>query len=148
MKTLKDILLTEAKRPAVLDDCAVLIDEEVASKGGLSGLAIKASFKIVKALKPGMIRDSVDYLLDDFVDRLQPFYDDFQNQGAAGGIEKFVVAKSAPIAETLLGITDARASRSKNKVIKSAYEKLRPEGKRQVEAAMPRIGKMLAKHGA
>ena len=148
MKTLKDLLLAEGKRPTVLDDCTKLIDEEVDSKGGLSGMGIKMAFKTVKMLKPGMIRESVDYLLDDFVEKLEPYFADYQNQAVAGGIEKFVVGKAGPIAETLLGITDARAARSKTKVIKGAYEKLRPEGKRQVEAAMPRVGRMLAKHGA
>lgn len=147
MKTLKENLLVEGKRPVVLDDCTKLIDEEVDSKGGLSGMAIKLAFKTVKALKPGMIRESVDYLLDEFVEKMEPFYAEYQNQGAAGGIEKLVTSKAAPIADALLSITDARAARSKNKVIKGAYEKLRPEGKRQVEAAMPRVGRMLAKHG-
>jgi hypothetical protein len=110
-------------------------------------MAIKLAFKAVKALKPGMIRESVDYLLDDFVEKMEPFYAEHQNQGAAGGIEKLVTSKAGPIADALLTITDARAARSKNKVIKGAYEKLRPEGKRQVEAAMPRVGRMLAKHG-
>lgn len=148
MATLKELLLTEGKRPALLTDCARLIDEEVDSKTGLSGMGIKMAFKTVKMLKPGMIPDSVDFLLDDFIEKMEPYYADFQNQKAAGGIESFVVSKAGPIAEALLGITDARASRSKNKVIKGAYEKLRPEGKRQVEAAMPRVGRLLAKHGA
>lgn len=148
MKNIKDIVLAGDKRPAVLEDCSRLIDEEVASKGGLSGVGIKLAYKTVKALKPTMIRDSVDFLLDDFLDRLQPFYETFQNQKLAGGIEQFVVSNASPIAEALLGITDARAAKSKNNIVKGAYGKLRPEGKKQVEAAMPRIGRMLAKHGA
>ena len=150
MKTLKELLLAEGKRPALLDDCTRLIDEEVDSKTGLSGIGIKMCFKTVKMLKPGMIRESVDYLLDDFVEKMETFYAEYEggNPKAAGGIEEFVVSKAGSISETLLGITDARAARSKNKVIKGAYDKLRPEGKRQVETAMPRIGRLLAKHGA
>lgn len=151
MPTLTELLLTPEKRPVVIADCTRLIDEEVDSKTGLSGMGIKLAFKTVKALKPGMIPESVEFLIDDFVGRMESFYVEYladPKLKAAGGIEKFVVTKSGPIAEALLGITDARAAKSKNKVIKGAYERLRPEGKRQVEAAMPRVGRLLAKHGA
>jgi len=42
MPTLKDLLLAPAKRPAVVKDCVQLVDAEVAAKGGLAGMALKA----------------------------------------------------------------------------------------------------------
>src|SRR5919198_4629470 len=66
-RTLQEILLTEDRRPQVVDDCEQLIDNEVAGKNGASGLAIKASYKIVKAVRPDMIRHASDKLLTDFV---------------------------------------------------------------------------------
>ena len=39
-------------RPKVVADCGKLIEEEVDSKGGLSGFAVKAAFAVVKAVKP------------------------------------------------------------------------------------------------
>lgn len=74
MPTVAEALLAEGKRPAVVADCATLIDEEVASKSGLGGLAIKTAFATVKALKRGIIPESVNALLDDFVVELEPFY--------------------------------------------------------------------------
>ena len=89
----------------------------------------------------------MDALLDDFVKRMEPFYERYQ-AGGAGGFEKFVSQQAAPMADGLLGITDDRAGRSKNDTLKGAYKKLRPEGKKHVEAAMPRIGRLLVRHGA
>ena len=152
MATLKDLLLSETKRPLVVEDSVRVINEEVESKGGLSGMVIKTAFKVVKAVKTGIIKESVEALLDDFVARLEPHYENYQaglqNQAGPAGIEKYVTANAPVLADALLGITDARAKKSTNRALKGAYEKLRPEGKRQVEAAMPRIGRMLAKHGA
>ena len=61
------LLADPARRPALLTDCERLIEAEVDSKSGLSGLAIKAAYKVVCAVKPGIIRESMDGLLDDFV---------------------------------------------------------------------------------
>ena len=58
MSTLAEVLLVPGKRPKVVDDCVRIVDEEVDSKGGLSGLAIKGAYALVKAVKPGFITES------------------------------------------------------------------------------------------
>jgi hypothetical protein len=145
-QTLKDIILEPGKRPQVLNDCEQLLDEEVASKGGLGGLAVKGAFAMVKAVKPGMIREALDGLLDDFVGRLEPFYAAHQTAGGAKGLGDYFASRSGEIADALLGITDDRAARSKNATLKKAYEKLRPQGKKHSEEAVPRVGRMIEKY--
>ncbi|MEE2787029.1 MAG: hypothetical protein VX589_06790 [Myxococcota bacterium] len=146
MTTLTEILLNDETRPVLINDCVNLINEEVASKSGLGGLAIKTAFKTVKAIKPGIIPDAVKYLLDDFVDKLEPVYAAYTASGS-GNIKTYVVQTSDVVADNLLAITDERAEQSRHKGLVKAYKKLRPQGKKQVIAAMPRIGEMLAKHG-
>jgi hypothetical protein len=146
MSTLKELLLTDEKRPMVVNDCCRVIDEEVASKRGVSGLAIKAAFRTVKAFKAGIIPGSVNALLDDFVAAMEPFYT--ESQASGGGIQPLINRDGPRIAEALLGITDQRAARSKHRTLVGAYKKLRPKGKEQVVAAMPRVGAMLQRHGA
>ncbi|HOU93028.1 MAG TPA: hypothetical protein PLU22_18365, partial [Polyangiaceae bacterium] len=70
MPTLRERLSTGNKRTAVIDDALRVLDAEVADKSGISGMAIKAAFGMVKSVKPGFIREVVDHLLDDFVDAL------------------------------------------------------------------------------
>jgi len=147
MKTLKELLLTPEKRPAVITDSEKVIEEEVASKTGVSGLAVKAAFKIVRALKPGMIRGAVDGLLDEFVERMEPFYATYTG-GLPDDLVRHVTGQRDAIAEALLGVTDVRARKSNHKTLKKAYKKLRPTGKKNVIAALPRVARMLAKHGA
>ncbi|MCW8141143.1 MAG: hypothetical protein KIT58_19765, partial [Planctomycetota bacterium] len=62
------------RRDRVLDDCVRMIDEEVASKGGLMSLPLKAAYKVVKGVRPGFVRAAMDFLLDDFCRALEPFY--------------------------------------------------------------------------
>ena len=50
------------------------------------------------------------------------------------------------IADALLTISDERAARSTNGTLKKTYEKLRPTGKKHVEAAVPRVGRLIAKY--
>ena len=148
MGQLKDILLEKGKRPRVVTDCEALIDEEVASKGGLSGLAVKGAFAMVKAVKPGMVHEAVDGLLDSFVERIESFYVDFQANPGGKKLPDYLTARSGEVADALLGITDERAQRSSNSTLRKAYEKLRPQGKKHVGEAMPRLGRLIEKHSA
>jgi len=146
MPTLSDILLVPGNRPKVITDCTTLIQEEVDSKGGLSGLAIKAAFAVVKAVKPGFISEAVDHMLDDFVKRLEPFWADAQAKNEPVGA--LVNARSGEVADALLTISDERAARAKNQGVKKAYEKLRPTGKKHVEQAVPRVGRLIQKYAS
>ena len=40
MTSLADVLTSDDKRRQVVDDCVVVLDQEVADKSGLSGIAI------------------------------------------------------------------------------------------------------------
>ena len=146
MSTLNDILLAPGNRPKVIVDCVRLIDEEVDSKGGLTGLAVKGAYALVKAVKPGFVSEAVDNMIDDFVKRLEPFYAAAQSKNEPIG--PALNARASEVAEALLAISDERAQRSKNGTLKKAYEKLRPTGKKHVEAAVPRVGRLVAKYAA
>ncbi|HEY1099100.1 MAG TPA: hypothetical protein VGF99_09225 [Myxococcota bacterium] len=142
------LLADKAKRPRLLDDCVRLIDAEVDSKGGLSGMVIKGAYKVVGAVKPGFIKEAMDHLLDDFVKRLEPFYAQHRdlNGGDPTKFGSYLSSHRGDVADALLGITDDRARNAKNPNIKATYNKLRPEAKKHVEEAIPRVGSTLSKH--
>lgn len=146
MAQLKDVLAKPGVRPQVILDCEKLIESEVKSKGGLSGIAIKGGFAMVKAIKPGVIAESVDHLLDGFIDRLEPFYAKFQASGATGKFGAQLTSDKSAVAEALLGFTDDKAKNAKNTTMKKAYEKLRPTAKEHVQAAVPGLGQVIEKY--
>ena len=123
MATLNEILGAPGVRPQVIADCERIIEEEVGSKG-LMGIPIKAAYAIVKAVKPGFVPEVIDHMLDDFARRLDPIYQQAKLKNEP--VTAHFNARTGDVAEALLAITDERAQRSKNQVLKSAYEKLRP----------------------
>lgn len=146
MPQLKEILLQDKKRQQVVQDCANLVDTEVGQKSGLSGLAIKGAYALVKRIKPGLIEEVCSNLLDEFVAKLEPFYADFKAQAAEKSITAHWVNKASDIANALLSITDARAQKTDNATLKKAYAKLRPTGVKHVEAAVPGIAQIISKY--
>jgi hypothetical protein len=146
MPTLTEILLIPGNRPKVVTDCVQLIDEEVASKGGLTGLAVKGAYALVKAVKPGFVNEAVDHMLDDFVKRLEPFWADAQSKNEPVG--PLMSSRAPEVADALLTISDERAQRTRNQGLRKAYDKLRPTGKKHVEAAVPRVGRLIGKYAS
>jgi hypothetical protein len=133
-------------RGKVIDDACHVLDQEVADKSGITGLAIKGAYKVVQGVKPGFVREVVDALLDDFLRALDPLYQEsITKQRPAGG---YLRENSSRAADALLAVTDKRAQDAKRQMIRSAYEKLRPMAKKQVEGAMPRLGDLLERHAS
>jgi len=144
MTTLPEALSSTDKKETVIDDCLQLIDAEVADKGGISGLALKAGYSAVKGIKPGFIRNVVSDLLPEFAQALDPFYQEAVEKKKKPS-EHFV--QNGPrVADALLSITDARAKTAKSGVVRSTYDKLRGSAKKNVEQALPRLGKLVEKH--
>lgn len=144
MATLKERLGSGDRRQQVIDDACKILDEEVADKSGLGGIAVKAAFSVIKGIKPGFIRQAVDHLLDEFLDVVQPFHSEAMASGQAPG--DLIRKESSRVAEALLAVTDAKAKRAENPVIQKTYDKLRPSAKKHVEGAAPRIGQLVNKY--
>lgn len=145
-KSLVEQFADDGKKKAVVEDAVRVLDAEVADKSGLSGIAVKTAFTVVKGVAPGFLNQVVDRLLPDFLTAVDPIYQD----GLARGLKpsQALKEKSAQVADGLLAVTDARAKRAQQAVISKTYEKLRPTAKKHVEAAMPRLGQLLEKHAA
>ena len=100
----------------------------------------------MKSFKPGIIPDVIDGLLNDFADRLDPFYQAHATQGNGRSLVDYLSGRKSELADALLAITDGRARNTRHTALKSTYEKLRPEGKKHVEAAIPGVARLIEKH--
>ena len=134
------------KRRALVDDAVSVLESEVKAKGGVSGLAIKGAFKILTGAKPGFVRHAVDRLLDEFLDALDPLYQEAVAAGRAPG--DLVRDRKADAAKALLNVADARVAESSNDVVKKAYGKLRGNAEKQVVEAAPAVASLLDRHAA
>jgi hypothetical protein len=143
MANLSDILNGD-KKGEVIRDCVDLIDAEVKDRSGISGLAIKAGYAAVKGVKPGFVQTVVTDLLPEFARALEPVWLDAKKD--AKPVAGYFSANSARVADALLSITDEKAQRAKSAVVKGTYDKLRGSAKKNVEAAVPRLGEMVQKY--
>ena len=146
MPNLTEALTGATTKSAVIEDCLSLIDAEVADKGGLTGLAIKAGYRTVQGIKPGFVRQVVTDLLPDFARALEPIYEEAKASGH--GVRDHFGSNTTRVADALLTITDDKAKRSKSGMVKGTYEKLRASAKKNVEAAVPRLAAMIEKHAS
>lgn len=151
MATLVEIVTRPAVRPQVVRACESLIEAEVASKSGLSALALKAGYKLVRAIKPTMVGEVVDHLLPEFAAALEPFLLEAREAEARERgrrtlpqvFEARVAGDPARVAAALLSVTDARAARASGP-LKKTYERLRSTADEHVRAAVPGLARALA----
>jgi hypothetical protein len=146
VSTLKEILLSAETRPKVVRDAVQLVDDEVHAKGGLSGIAIKTAYKAVRAIKPGLIEEAVDSLVDRFIERLEPFYAEWSSGPKTQPIDQFLSGQRSKVANALLGVTDERAAHASNGTIRKSYQALRPQGEKNVEAAVPGLARLISRY--
>ncbi|MBC8067164.1 MAG: hypothetical protein IAG13_02430 [Deltaproteobacteria bacterium] len=140
--SLVDKLTAPDVRPQVVAACVSLVDREVASKGGLSGMAVKAGYAVIKAVKPGFVAQVVETLLPEFAAAMEPIY---TREGAAGpeAFTRYLEGHRDEVADALLTVTDARAQRAKNPTIKKTYDRLRGSARDNVSAAVPNLAATL-----
>lgn len=143
--TLSESLLAPDTRPHVVDDGLALINAELADKSGIAGNAVKLAYKTANSFAPGYIRQTVENMLPEIADRLQPYWADFR---ASGGSQfgDYLAKRGDEVAESLLSITDAMAERSDRPVVVRAYRTVRGGAAKHVEAALPRLGDLVLKY--
>ena len=149
MASLAESLNHPEKRPRVVRACVELVEAEVAGKRGLSGAAVRAGYKVVRAVKPTFAGEVVDRLLPEFATALEELYREAVVRAEADGRpvpESFrlhLEANAPRAAEALLVVTDRRAEKVSGPV-KKAYQRLRGVAGGHVEAAVPGLARTLA----
>ncbi len=143
--SLGDALSDETKKAAVIKDCLVLVDEEVAAKSGISGFAVKAGYSAVKGVKPGFVEEVVKKLLPEWATKLDPLWIDAKKDGSPA---TYFEKNRSRVADELLAVTDAKIDGAKSGIVKKTYSSLRGSAKKNVEEAVPRLAKLMAKHAS
>jgi len=141
---LNDVLNDEAKRASITEDVCRLVDDEVGKQRGISGVAVKAGYKLIQGVKPGFVRKVVQALLPEFAAALEPIREQAVTQGQPVG--SYFSAHTQEVAEALLAVTDGRAQSSEHRSAKGAYAKLRGSARSNVESAVPGLGKIIEKY--
>ena len=146
MKSIVEVVTDAELRPAVIEDTVQLIDNQVRAKRGITGAAIKTGYKVVSKLKGGrMVPRAVDILLDDFAEALQPLFDEY-GESNTSGFGNYLVQHKERSAEALVAVTDRRAHEAEQAILRSTYNRLRPQAIKHVGEALQELGDVIERH--
>lgn len=140
---LSDGLSNPNKKTMVVADCCTMIDEQVASKKGLSGIAVKTAYSAMKGIRPGFIAYAVEQLLPQCFTAIDPIWSEGVQKGDPVG---HLVTSRSRTADALLSATDARVKKAKSSILRGSYEKLRGSAKSHVEEAVPNLARVIDKY--
>ncbi len=147
ISTLPDILLTDGAHQRLTADCQALVEQELAAKSGVAAGALKVAYKVVTAFAPGYYQTTVENLVPKILDRLQPFWADFQAAGG-GQFGDYLVKRGEEVSEELLSITDDMAGGSPRAAVVKAYGAVRGGAAKHIEAALPAVGTLVETYAA
>jgi hypothetical protein len=145
---LPDILSADGASKQLTADVQALVEQELNAKSGVSAAALKVAYKVVTAFAPGYYQSTVEQMLPDFLEKLQPFWADFQAGGAAGTFGDHLASRGPEVAEAVLGVTDAMARGSERPIVVKAYNTVRGGAGKNIEAALPAVGALVEKYAA
>jgi hypothetical protein len=146
MATLHEMLLAPETMPAVIADCEALVNDEVSAMSGVTGAAVRLAYKTVRTFDAGHIQVMIHDLLPQVTDALQPYWAEFTAAGG-GDFGGYLAEREDAVTESLLAITDDRASWSKRPTIVKAYKTVRGSAAKHVKATVPALGTLLQKYG-
>jgi len=147
MNSLQEIVKNPQTYEAVLRDSAHVLDEEVAKKSGISGLAIKAAYKLLKSMKQGKALQKVlEVLMPEFILKLEPHFRRYQAEGKGQTWSDFLRPHYDALADDFLAVTDAKADASDSAKVRKTYEKLRPMARKEVVASMAALARMMDRY--
>ncbi len=144
MKTLKSIVEAPEVRQAVCRDSLKVLDDEVSKRSGISGLAIKGAYKLLKGAQGGRALERVvEVLMPEFIEAFEPYFEQYQRGGSRGSFESFVMPHLEELADKLLSITDKKAQDTDSAIVRNTYQKLRPKAKKEVVTSLPALARMI-----
>ncbi|HEY9622431.1 MAG TPA: hypothetical protein V6C78_18880 [Crinalium sp.] len=140
---LSDKIKDKTTRTNLVADCAKLVDEQVSVKTGISGLALKAAYSVVKGVEPTYIPGAIHRILPEAIAALDPIWDEGVQSGDP---VQYLIQNRSRTADMLLQVTDVKIEKAKHGVVRASYGKLRKSVKSDVEEAVPGLAKILGTH--
>lgn len=147
MPTLSEKLLRQDNFPHVVADCKSLIEQELASKSGVSAAGLKLAYKAVTAFAPGYYDSAITNMLPSFVQQLDPYWADFVNSGGSS-FGDYLAKNGDDACESLLAVTDQLAGTSSKGAVVKAYKSVRGGAGKHIEAALPNLGDLVQRYMA
>lgn len=133
-------LLDPTRRPQVVQAIATVVDQEVAAKSGLGGMALKGAYASAKKVKEGIVPKATDAMLPDLAAALEPYW----NARGEQDFGSYLAGRSGEVADSLLAVADTKAASPDNAALAKIYKPIRGKAKGYVEEALPQLAAAIA----
>lgn len=143
MTNLKEALTAPQTKPAVVADLATLIDRQVGTLGGLSGIAIKTAFGAAKRKDPAVVTKAANAYAGELGEVLQPLWDRFT---ASGGSDfgSFLSANKGEAETAIMTAVENGAPASGPE--RAMFDRFKPQVTKLLTSALPELGQIIQKH--
>jgi hypothetical protein len=111
----------------------------------VSAAAVKVAYKAVTAFAPGYYQSTVELMVPRMLERLQPFWTDF-NAAGGGVFGDYLAKRGDEVSEALLTVTDDMAHYSERPTVVKAYQAVRGGATKHIEAALPGVGTLAERY--
>ena len=142
---LPDVLLVDGALQNITADCQALVEQELSGKSGVSAAALKVAYKAVTAFAPGYYQTTIESMVPNLLQQLQPFWADLHAAGG-GQFGDYLAKRSEEVSEALLSVTDEMTVDSPRPAVVKAYKAVRGGAGKHIEAALPAVGVMVEKY--
>lgn len=122
-------------------DCRTLIVDQIKRRG----MTLRTAVRVVHKIKPNIVDRIVDEQMPDLLHELEPFYAAY-NESETPDFATYLIAREGQVADAILDVADRRAERLHSATIRSAYQRIRGRGRREVLAAVPELATVIARH--
>lgn len=139
---LSDMINDSSVKASLVEDCTQLIDVQVANKSGISGMALKTAYKVVKGVGPTYVKGAIGRILPEAFVALDPMWIEGME---AGDPVDYLAQNPDRTADIILSVTDARVHKATG-VVAGTYKKLRTSVKGDIEAAVPELANIISNH--
>lgn len=141
---LGDLIKDSAVQASIVNDCNQLINSHVSQKGGVSGMALKTAYRVVRGVGPTYVPGAIGRMLPAALEALDPIW---QEGMQSGNPVEHLNHHRTRTADLILSVTDHRIRYASGPVV-GVYNKLRKSVKSDIEEVVPELACILDRHHA
>lgn len=144
MPQLRDRIMHGPREATVVRECAHMIESFLAGAGGMKGFTLRSALHTAQRARPDLLEQSSRRLLPEFLEALEPYYQDWDPTLESDFAAQLMRHKDAAC-DAILAVTDARAQRSSNRVVTSIYSRMRDGARKDVERVFPELATLIGR---
>lgn len=141
----RGIVLPEAARESLVTELAALVEQHLAAKRGISGMAMKLAFNTLRSAKPDIAHRAARTLLPEVLTALGPLRAEFE-RSRRSSFAQFLGERRQQACEVLLCQIDTRLAQSQNAPAKAIYQRFRGSASDELETLLPQLAAALERH--